>query len=80
MDISEPLKDFIWWGRNQSLHYEEGNFKFGVTSFFNTLCQKYGNKFSLEKNDNLAKEIITFLKWTSYDAYKKDMLNLSKEQ
>ncbi|MCM3595045.1 hypothetical protein M4D55_04510 [Metabacillus idriensis] len=67
-DVSEPLKDFIWWGRNQSLHYEEGKFKYGVTNFFNNLCQKYGEEFSLEKNDNLAKEIISILEWTSYES------------
>lgn len=35
--LTEPLKDFIWWGRNQSLHYEEGNFRKGVTGFFRRL-------------------------------------------
>lgn len=78
--LTESLKDFIWWGRNQSLHYEEGNFRKGVTVFFKLLRSKYGDAFALEKNSNLAKEIVTLLKWTSYESYKMDMLSLEVVQ
>lgn len=44
---SEKLKNVIWQGRNQSLHYEEGSFRRPIQDCFANLAATFGNQFSL---------------------------------
>lgn len=72
------LKDLIWQGRNQSIHYEEGNYSNAVMKTFNQLKDQYGNKYDLTTtNSSLAKEIIGLLNWADYSKYESDILSLS---
>ncbi|HRP68663.1 MAG TPA: hypothetical protein PLY93_03960 [Turneriella sp.] len=76
---SEYLKNIIWQGRNQAMHYEEGNYNQDVIQCFNNLSlvdptldlQRYGNK-------SKAKEIIDLLDWRTYEAYEQDMNSILK--
>ena len=76
---TEKLKNVIWQARNQSLHYEEGNFNQHVTNCFANLEISLGNKFSLSLNmgKNLAHDVIEELGWKDYSTYESDLKSLS---
>jgi len=74
---SEPLKNIIWQGRNQSMHFEEGNYNISVQDCFHNLETICDAKFQLS-NKNLAFEMVTLLGWKSYEDYKNDMKLLQK--
>ncbi|MGO0258244.1 hypothetical protein ACTL7R_01925 [Priestia aryabhattai] len=63
---NEALKNIIWQGRNQSMHYEEGNFKAPLVRCFNNIGIEL-------KAENSAKEVIDLLGWIDYQSYKSDM-------
>ncbi|MGE7839581.1 hypothetical protein ACQKNX_02200 [Lysinibacillus sp. NPDC093712] len=66
---NEPVKNIIWQGRNQSLHYEEGIYRAPIVNCFNNLgIQLHAI--------NLAKEVIDLLNWTTYDNYQNDLITL----
>jgi hypothetical protein len=69
---NETLKNIIWQGRNQTMHYEEGNYRRPLIDCFNNLG--YGSIPMM----NLGKEIIDMLGWTSYKQYENDMNSLLK--
>lgn len=75
---SDKLKNVIWQGRNQSLHYEEGNFRRHVQDCFANLAATFGNQVSLalHPQENLAYEVIEILGWKQYSAYTSDMQSL----
>lgn len=75
---SEYLKNVIWHGRNQSMHYEEGRFSQAVRDCFSSLEISFGNKFSLDLNTgkNLAHDVIDILGWKDYSIYKADLRTL----
>jgi len=66
---TEPMKNIIWQGRNQSLHYEEGTYRAPIVNCFNNL----GLQLSAV---NLAKEVIDLLNWTTYDNYQNNLTSL----
>ncbi len=72
---SALLKDIIWQGRNQAMHYEEGRFSKQVTDLFAILEREQGGQFSLtaHPNQSRAKQVIHLLGWSDYEAYVKDM-------
>lgn len=67
---NETLKNIIWQGRNQSLHYEEGRFRPSVINCFNNLG------FNSFGRDNYAKDIIDILGWSTYESYESDIILL----
>lgn len=75
---TEKLKNVIWQARNQSMHYEEGDFKQPVIDCFTKLEISFGSKFSLNENagKNLAHYIIQELGWKDYLRYESDMQGL----
>ncbi len=75
----EKLKNVIWESRNQSIHYEEGNFRQPVIDCFANLEMLCGNKFSLSLNvgRNLAHDIIEELGWKDYSTYESDLRSLT---
>ena len=75
---TEKLKNVIWQARNQSMHYEEGNFKPSLIDCFAKLEASYGNKFSLTLNvgKNLAHDVIQELGWKDYSKYESDIQSL----
>lgn len=68
----ENLKNIIWQGRNQAMHFEEGKYRKGVVECFKKLEIDFGNRFELS-NKNLAYDVLMLLDWESYTAYEKDM-------
>lgn len=72
---SLALRDVVWEGRNQSIHYEEGNFKKGVTNLFSALALEQGSEFCLATHSgkNRALQVMKLLGWVSYAAYIADM-------
>lgn len=68
------LRDIVWEGRNQAMHYDAGSFREPVESVFGKLEQAYGESFSLtvHRGQSRAKQVIELLGWRTYDAYVKD--------
>ncbi|MBW4541598.1 MAG: hypothetical protein KME43_20995 [Myxacorys chilensis ATA2-1-KO14] len=75
---AEKLKNVIWQARNQSVHYEEGNFSSAVTTCFAKLEASCGSQFSLALNSgkNLAHDVIQELGWKDYSKYESDIQSL----
>ena len=71
----ESLKNIIWQGRNQAMHFEDGNYHERVVRCFRNLELDYGSIFRLG-DKNLAYEVINVLEWTSYDKYENDLRKL----
>lgn len=74
---SQVLKQVIWEGRNQSSHWEEGKPHKGVSTCFDLLTAEAGLQFAPYKTQNLAFEVVTLLRWTSYEAFEADLRSLS---
>ena len=74
----ETLKNVIWQGRNQSIHYEEANPNAAVLDCFSNLAITFGNNFDLSQNPatNCAKIVVNLLDWKSYENYQRDMKSL----
>jgi hypothetical protein len=72
---TEFVKNVIWQGRNQSMHYEEGNYSSQVKLCFSNLAIDFGRHLSLG-SDNLAIEVLDALGWSSYSNYESDMMVL----
>jgi hypothetical protein len=75
---SEKLKNVIWQARNQSMHYEEENFKQPVIDCFFSLESSLGNQFplSLNRHKNLAHDVVEELGWKDYSIYESDLKSL----
>lgn len=76
---SLAVRDIIWQGRNQSMHFEEGTFKKPVVDLFATLEAEQGPQFSLlpAAKQSRAKQVIDVLGWSgSYAQYLQDMQKL----
>ncbi|MGG6447671.1 hypothetical protein [Pseudobacillus badius] len=76
-DIS--VATIILAGRNQSMHYEEGNYKNVIKSCFEALAQ-IDSKFALQNasGKNMSIEILDMLGWDDYESYiatMEDLLN-----
>lgn len=65
--LGDVLKNVIWQGRNQSMHYEEGRYSKALLACFNNLG------YATVPAKNLAKEVIDILGWNSYQEYETDM-------
>ncbi len=72
---TEFVKNVIWQSRNQSMHYEEGNYSSQVKSCFSNLAIDFGRHLSLA-SDNLAIDVLDVLGWSSYSNYESDMMVL----
>lgn len=75
---SVPLKDIIWQGRNQAIHFEEGSFNKQVVDLFSRLESACGKEFSLSEftKQSRAKQVLSLLGWVEYSAYLEDMQDL----
>lgn len=74
---SQSLKTIIWEARNQSLHWEEANFRQGVNDCFNALAAEVDQKYSKYLNRNMAFEVVDLLGWKSFGDFSRDMLSLA---
>ena len=74
---SQSLKNVIWQGRNQAIHWEEGKLNSAVKSCFQTLAAEYDPTFADFLSRSLAFEIVGVLEWRDYAAFEADMLLLA---
>lgn len=73
------LRDIIWEGRNQAIHYE-GNYRNNITECFRILTTEFGEQFNLSNSkENKAKYIIDLLGWKDFESFEKDLLLFEKE-
>ncbi|HEY8996174.1 MAG TPA: hypothetical protein VIM71_16025 [Lacunisphaera sp.] len=73
------LRNVIWEGRNQTMHFEEfpgKPYNPSVTACFQALEAGYGAKFALGAK-NLSVEIIDLLDWRTLQKYENDMSSLA---
>ncbi len=70
---TQNLKQIIWQGRNQAIHFEEGNFNQAVITCFDTLTNEIDTKFNRFRIANLAFDIVELLNWKSFIDFKNDM-------
>jgi len=71
---TQDLKTVIWQARNQSLHWEDGNFHQPVVTCFNLLGVDFDSKFAAYTNRNMAFDIIELLSWNNLSDFQNDML------
>lgn len=69
------LKEIIWQGRNQALHWEEGKLRKPVVDCFEKL-KNSDSSFADYNKRCLAFAVVQTLGWTEWNAFKKDMLSL----
>lgn len=67
------VHEIIWQGRNQALHWEEGNPHPPVIRCFECLAATANAAFSDYKNRSMAFELITLLGWRTVDDFNRDM-------
>ena len=73
---TQPLKNIIWQGRNQALHWEDQSFSPPVTACFEALAREIDPKFNEYASRNLASDVVTLVGWKEYADFEKDMLLL----
>ena len=74
---TQPLKDVIWQGRNQSMHWEEGKLSPSVQQCFKTLESEIGPQFGQFTTSSTAFEVVKALDWRDFGAFEKDMKSLA---
>jgi hypothetical protein len=70
------LKDVIWQGRNQALHWEDGNLHPPAVACFETL-KAADAVVGDYRTRNLAFEIVRLLGWSDWAAFERDLRLLS---
>lgn len=75
---SSCIRDLIWHGRNQSMHYEETRDNSSWVEEFRTLNTHYPGKFEMVRPyRSLALDVLDLLEWTSdYEKLDSDMRGL----
>lgn len=73
----QPLKQLVWQGRNQALHWEDGNPHLPVKRCFDMLAADFDQLFTGYSARNLAFEVVRLLGWESYDAFARDLQSLA---
>jgi hypothetical protein len=71
--VGIPVHEIIWQGRNQALHWEEGNPHKPVVTCFESLAVNANAAFSGYKQRSMAYEVITILGWRSVEDFNRDM-------
>lgn len=75
----QRLKNVIWQGRNQAMHYDDpASYRPPMIQCFQQLRQDFGPQFDLHARpgENLALDVIELLGWSEYDAYEHDLRSL----
>lgn len=68
-----PLREVIWQGRHQALHWEDGSFNKAVTNCFHQLAASLDPVFTQYKHRSMAFEVVSHLDWRSADNFMRDM-------
>jgi hypothetical protein len=70
---SQPLKEVIWQGRNQGLHWEEQSFHSPVEGCFHVLAADIDPKFADYTTRNMAFDIVELLGWRDFNSFAADL-------
>jgi len=74
---SQALKDVIWQGRNQGLHWEAGRFTQPVEDCFTALASDYDRKFAEFRARNMAFDVVELLEWRNFEDFASDLRGLA---
>jgi hypothetical protein len=74
---TQPIKNVVWQGRNQAMHWDEGKFNQAVRDCFEALVKDVDPAFCAFTRCSMAWEIVRLLEWRKFDDFRKDMLSLS---
>lgn len=77
---SQHLSKVIWHGRNQAMHWEDGNPTNQYTKrCFEILAEEFGPQFEFDESPrNLAWELWKVIGWSSYEDYERDIQDILK--
>jgi hypothetical protein len=73
---AESLKNVIWQGRNQAIHWEEGKLTDAVTTCFGHLTSDFGKPFDDVFAGSLAFRVVHLLGWRTWGEFATDMSSL----
>lgn len=73
---SQSITDVIWQGRNQAIHWEEGQFHSATEAALKQLAKDFRSPYDQYASRSLAYEIISILGWQSFADFSKDLLAL----
>lgn len=71
-----PIRDLIWYGRNQALHWDDHNFRGKTAAFLDSLANTKAGPFLDYKTRSLSLDFINLLKWKDIGDFKLDLLSL----
>ena len=71
-----PIRDVIWQGRNQAIHWDEGRFTPPVRVVFEGLAREIDAKFNPFTSRNMAFEVVSLLGWRAFTDFERDLLSL----
>lgn len=74
---TQPLKTVIWQGRNQAMHWEEGNLSAAVVQCFETLLKERGAAFADFRTRGMGFEVVSELGWKTAADFERDMALLA---
>lgn len=74
---SQYLKDVIWQGRNQAIHWVDDNLNVAVQRCFEKLAAEFNPAFTEYNQRNLAFDVVALLEWTDCAKFKADLLSLA---
>ena len=74
---SQFLKDVIWQGRNQAIHWEDGNPHPPVRQCFDKLAAEFAPTFVEYTKRNMAVDVVELLDWTDFVKFRADLLSLA---
>jgi len=71
-----PVRDVIWQGRNQAIHWDEGRFTPPVRAVFEGLARDVDPEFNAFTSRNMAFDVVSLLGWRGFTDFKRDLLSL----
>jgi len=73
---SQSITDVIWQGRNQAIHWEDGQFHSATEGTLKRLAKDLGSPFDQYASRSLAYEIVCAFGWQTFADFSKDLLAL----
>ena len=71
--VGLSVHEIIWQGRNQAMHWEEGEPHLPVVKCFEHLAANASPAFSEFRDRSMAYEIVSLLEWKTMDDFIRDM-------
>jgi hypothetical protein len=71
-----PVRDVIWQGRNQAIHWDEGRFTPRVRLVFEGLAGDIDPKFNGFTSRNMAFDVVSLLGWRGFADFERDLRSL----